>query len=72
MSPRILDTRTCPHCGTDLPEPTPRVCPSCAGSLQLRYLRAGCLSSKPLLFLIAAGAAAAPLWSLLRALWPGA
>jgi predicted amidophosphoribosyltransferase len=56
MSPRILDTRRCPHCKADLPDPTPRVCPSCGGSLQQRHLKIGCLTSAPKLFLIAAGA----------------
>jgi ABC-type ATPase with predicted acetyltransferase domain len=51
MSPRILDTRKCPHCGVELEPPTPRVCPKCAGSLQLRYLKSGCLTSKPMLVL---------------------
>ncbi len=49
--PRIIDQKQCPHCGTDLEAPVPRVCPECAGSLQQRYLRAGCLSSGPAVFL---------------------
>lgn len=47
MSPRILDRSDCPHCGAELPDPTPRVCPDCGGSLQKRYLTWGCLSSAP-------------------------
>ena len=45
--PRLIEERRCPHCGQELPEPRPRVCPACAGSLQQRYLKAGCLSSAP-------------------------
>ncbi|QDU84566.1 hypothetical protein Pla163_16770 [Planctomycetes bacterium Pla163] len=60
MAPRILEVDRCPHCKADLERPTPRLCPSCGGSLQKRYLEAGCLSSKPVL-LIAAGTAA---WTL--------
>ena len=47
MSPRILDTKRCPHCKEVLPEPTPRVCPACGGSIQKRFLSAGCLTSAP-------------------------
>jgi hypothetical protein len=54
MSPRILDARTCPHCKAALPDPTPRVCPSCAGSLQQRFWKLGCLTTAPKLFLLAA------------------
>jgi predicted amidophosphoribosyltransferase len=54
MSPRILETSRCPHCKEALPHPTPRVCPSCAGSLQKRFLSLGCLSSAPPVVLIAA------------------
>lgn len=54
MSPRILDTRTCPHCKAALPQPTPRVCPQCAGSLQQRFLKIGCLTTAPKLFLLGA------------------
>lgn len=50
--PRIIDQGHCPHCGTKLKGPAPRVCPECAGSLQQRYLKAGCLSSGPTAFLI--------------------
>lgn len=53
MSPRLLKTRRCPHCKAQLPQPTPRVCPACGGSLQQRYLAAGCLSSAPKLLLLA-------------------
>jgi predicted amidophosphoribosyltransferase len=68
VSPRIIDTDRCPHCGEELPEETPRVCPHCGGSLQQRYLQTGCLTSKPLLVLLAAG----PLALLLRALFEAA
>ena len=50
--PRILKTKTCPHCREDLAQPPPRVCPSCGGSLQQRYLKAGCMHSGPVIFLI--------------------
>lgn len=56
MPPRLLDTQICPHCKAELPDPVPRVCPECGGSLQKRYLEAGCLTSKPV-FLLAAGGA---------------
>ncbi len=56
---RLLETHHCPHCKADLGQETPRTCPECGGSLQLRYLRAGCLSSKPLLLLLLLG-----LWKL--------
>lgn len=59
--PRILDLKACPHCGADLPKPTPRVCTECGGSLQQRHLQAGCFHSGPALFLIAVGLA---LWFL--------
>jgi predicted amidophosphoribosyltransferase len=55
MSPRILKVGQCPHCKAELPKPTPRVCPHCAGSLQKRFLTAGCLSSAPPVVLIAWG-----------------
>ena len=55
MSPRILELDTCPHCRGPLPKPTPRVCPKCMGSIQKRYLSTGCLTSKPMLLLFAAG-----------------
>jgi predicted amidophosphoribosyltransferase len=45
--PRLIKEANCPHCGAALPDPKPRSCPRCAGSLQQRYLRAGCLSSAP-------------------------
>ncbi|MAE45611.1 MAG: hypothetical protein CMJ86_01850 [Planctomycetes bacterium] len=51
--PRLIDASRCPHCNEDLPDPIPRVCPACAGSLQQRFLRAGCLTSAPLLLLSA-------------------
>jgi predicted amidophosphoribosyltransferase len=56
MSPRLIESNRCPHCGAELPEPKPHACPSCAGSLQQRFLRAGCLSSAPRLFLLALAA----------------
>ncbi len=52
MSPRILETDTCPHCKAPLPKPVPRVCPVCGGSLQKRYLTYGCLTSAPPLVLL--------------------
>ena len=39
-----------------------RTCPHCGGSLQQRYLRAGCLSSSPVLLVFALAAA----WLLAR------
>lgn len=50
---RLIDDPRCPHCDAELPEPKPRLCPRCAGSLQRRYLRAGCLTSAPKLLLYA-------------------
>lgn len=61
--PRLIDAKECPHCGGALPRPVPRVCPACAGSLQQRYLKAGCFSSAPLCV-----ATLAALWHALRAL----
>ena len=54
--PRVLDVKRCPHCGAELENPPPRVCTECGGSLQQRFLQAGCLSSSPVLigFLFAA------------------
>ena len=46
--PRLIQGDRCPHCGVALGDPKPRVCPSCGGSLQQRFLRAGCLSTAPL------------------------
>jgi predicted amidophosphoribosyltransferase len=66
MSPRLLDTGRCPHCKEVLPRPTPRVCPSCAGSLQKRFLALGCLSSAPPIFVIGA-----VLWELVAMLAKG-
>ncbi|MAF64249.1 MAG: hypothetical protein CMJ84_01135 [Planctomycetes bacterium] len=43
----MIEEERCPHCGAELGGEKPRVCPQCGGSLQRRYLRAGCLSSKP-------------------------
>jgi predicted amidophosphoribosyltransferase len=45
--PRLIERRTCPHCEARLPEPRPRSCPTCGGSLQKRFLQIGCLSSAP-------------------------
>ena len=53
--PRVLPLTHCNRCRTELPEPTPRVCPSCGASLQKRFLTAGCLSSAPPLLFLAAG-----------------
>jgi predicted amidophosphoribosyltransferase len=50
--PRLIKEPICPHCGAKLPEPKPRSCPQCAGSLQQRYLKAGCLSSAPKLIAV--------------------
>jgi hypothetical protein len=47
MSPRILDVGRCPHCKQELERPPPRVCPACGGSLQKRFLSAGCLTTAP-------------------------
>ena len=58
--PRIIEGKHCPHCRSKLPEPKPRACPECGGSLHQRFLKAGCLSSAPVVFLlIFAGAWAA-------------
>jgi predicted amidophosphoribosyltransferase len=56
MSPRLLDTRNCPHCGDALPEPTPRMCPNCGGSVQQRHWKLGCLTTAPKVVLLAAAA----------------
>ncbi len=53
MSPRLIEEDRCPHCGIELEDPKPRVCPSCMGSLQKRYLASGCLTSAPKLILFA-------------------
>lgn len=45
--PRLIEGNRCPHCGAELEDPKPRVCASCGGSLQQRFLRAGCLSTAP-------------------------
>jgi len=57
--PRLIDQSQCPHCAAKLPDPRPRVCPECAGSLQQRHLKAGCLNTGPAVFLLG--------WLLLRA-----
>ena len=54
--PRLIEGRRCPHCGAELPEEKPRSCPICAGSLQKRHLRVGCLSSAPRLIVLALAA----------------
>ena len=61
MSPKILEVKNCPTCKAELPSPVPRICPACGGSLQQRYLKAGCLTSAPKLLAIALG-----LWWLAR------
>lgn len=61
MSPRLIDARQCPHCKAELGKPPPRVCPKCGGSLQQRFLKAGCLTSAPKLLVLGAG-----LWWLLH------
>lgn len=53
---RLIEAKRCPHCGEELELPLPRTCPSCGGSLQQRYLKSGCLTSKPLLLLLGLGA----------------
>lgn len=63
--PRLIEGRECPHCGAALPEAKPRMCPACGGSLQQRYLKAGCLSSAPPA-LLAVGALAWALAELLK------
>jgi predicted amidophosphoribosyltransferase len=55
--PRLIDKDICPHCGEALPEPKPRVCPECMGSLQQRFLKAGCVSAAPPVVLALLGAA---------------
>ncbi len=47
--PRLIPDKFCPHCRAELPEPKPPACAECGGSLNQRFLRAGCLSSAPLL-----------------------
>ncbi len=60
--PRLITVKHCPHCKTELPQPTPRICVECGGSLQQRFLTAGCLTSAPKLLVFAVGA-----WWALRA-----
>jgi hypothetical protein len=62
--PRLIEEGHCPHCDARLPEPKPRVCPACGGSLQQRYLRYGCLTSAPKLLALGAG-----LWWLAERAW---
>lgn len=47
--PRLVQTDSCPHCGEKLGEVRSRICTACGGSLQQRYLKAGCLSTAPIL-----------------------
>lgn len=61
--PKLIDEKHCPHCGAELPEPKPRMCPQCAGSLQQRYLKTGCLTSAPRLVVLGIA-----LWALWRAI----
>lgn len=53
---RLITDKHCPHCKSEIPEPRPRVCHECGGSLQQRFLSAGCLTSAPKLLLFAVGA----------------
>jgi hypothetical protein len=53
VSPRVVDSKVCPHCEAPLGKPVPRVCPVCGGSLQKRYLTFGCLTSAPPVVLLA-------------------
>ncbi len=62
--PRLIDARACPHCKAELEQPGLRVCPACGGSLQQRFLKAGCLSSAPKLLLLTLGAWVAAHWIL--------
>jgi predicted amidophosphoribosyltransferase len=68
--PRLIVEKECPHCGAQLPVPKPTSCPECMGSLQQRFLRAGCLSSAPpiLLACVAGGALARIVLTYLRTL----
>ena len=51
--PRVLATDRCPHCKERLdPDHGRRLCPHCGGSLQVRYLSWGCLTSKPPVLLL--------------------
>lgn len=59
--PRLIDSPYCPHCKAKLPVPKPRACPVCAGSINQRFLKIGCLTSAPPLVLFAFG-----LFELLR------
>ena len=59
MSPRLLETGRCPHCGEAIEERGLRSCPACGGSLQKRHLASGCLSTGPRLLLLAGGLALA-------------
>jgi len=53
--PRLIDDDKCPHCGAELPDPKPRSCPECMGSLQQRHLKAGCLTAAPVVLALIAG-----------------
>jgi hypothetical protein len=61
--PRLIPGKHCPHCRAELPEPKPRACPECGGTLQQRFLKAGCLTSAPKLLLL--GAAGWLVWKAL-------
>ena len=56
--PRLIEADRCPHCKAELPEEKPRSCPECGGSLQQRFLKAGCITSAPKALLFALGLAA--------------
>jgi hypothetical protein len=53
---RVVERKNCPHCKAKLPEPTPRMCPECAGSLQKRFLSLGCFTTAPPIVLALVGA----------------
>ncbi|MFT5049193.1 MAG: putative amidophosphoribosyltransferase [Chlamydiales bacterium] len=53
--PKLIDKDSCPHCGKALPDPKPRICPECMGSIQQRHLALGCVSSGPALVLLGLG-----------------
>lgn len=53
--PRLIDSPYCPHCKAKLPTPKPRACPVCAGSLNQRFLKIGCLTSAPPLLALGIG-----------------
>ena len=59
--PRLIKSPFCPHCKAKLPVPKPAACPVCAGSINQRFLKIGCLTSAPPVLLVAWG-----LFELLR------